>query len=396
MRIALRTGGGRGVYELAGRQGDKHACDLFDREIFYELTPRITIPGRAKASLLQGKPRITLDEKQKTTHFYRLLAAVLLLPKPKREFKKTHGARLLMFESYSMTAIKVDVGEIATNRVVLRPTDLLLENADNLREKVDFAQRMSRIALLWEAASTQTTPFATLVQNHKQAISISNPDYKQIERRAHDISQALQTEGDPLPGAEQKLGITDLGEDARPLEPPTQFTHEAQFGVEDDDSPLQARIKRVKQWRQLAVRGAGGSRFRREVATIYNYRCLFSGQRLPRLEVTDSTGVDAAHILPWSTHDINSPRNGLCLNKLCHWAFDEGVLRLRYEQKAATYILEVPDEVRTEAARATFDIDYFDSLTGPLPVSRLPANQAAWPSVTYLAELNRFMGGQVR
>ena len=46
MRISLRTGGGRGVYELAGSQGDCKASDLFEKELYYELTPSLIIPGQ--------------------------------------------------------------------------------------------------------------------------------------------------------------------------------------------------------------------------------------------------------------------------------------------------------------------------------------------------------------
>lgn len=393
MRIALRTGGGRGVFELAGRQGQTHASDLFGRQIFYEFTPSIVVPGRAAASLLQGKPRIRLDDQKETTHFYRLLAAVLLLPKPKREFKTTHGGELLKFEAYSMTAIKVDVGDISSKKVVLRPTDLLLETADKLQLKVEFEPRMARIMRLWETAESENTSLALLLRAHMQAVLATSPNHKAIEHCAESISRLLQTDRDPLPIAEQQLGVTDLPQQSPPGVP-SQFTHQAEFGVEDDVSPNEARIKRLKAWRQLAVRGAGGSKFRREVASAYEYRCLFSGQRLPRLQVTDSAGVDVAHILPWSTHDINSPRNGICLNKLCHWAFDEGVLRLRHDQSTHLYILEVPDEVRSAATQEAFDLAYFENLTGPVPVSRLPKNELAWPSPKYLTELNRAMTGQ--
>lgn len=61
MRIALRTGGGRGVYELAGSQGTYRASDLFNREMFYELTPDLVVPGRAVPDVRQGKPRIKLN-----------------------------------------------------------------------------------------------------------------------------------------------------------------------------------------------------------------------------------------------------------------------------------------------------------------------------------------------
>ncbi len=321
-----------------------------------------------------------------------LLAGFLLLPQSKREFKKTHGDELLKFEAYSMSAIKVDVGDISSDKVVLRPTDLLLENADNLQAKVEFAQRMSRIARLWEAASQQDTPLAQLVRNVNQAVVTADPDYKAIERCAQEISDALHTDSDPLPMAEEQLGVSEGQQhEPPPLAGPTQFTHQAEFGVEDDVSPQEARIERVKQWRQQALRGPAGRKFRKDVSTSYEYRCIFSGQRLPRLEVTDSAGVDSAHILPWSTHDINSVRNGLCLNKQCHWAFDEGVLRVTFDKGSNTYLVDLPDEVRKAAKKTSFDVEYFEALTGPIPESRLPKNKALWPSPKYIEELNRFM-----
>src|SRR5207302_1937041 len=94
------------------------------------------------------------------------------------------------------------------------------------------------------------------------------------------------------------------------------------FAEADHTPPDVAKIERVKQWRQVANRGADARRFHTDVTDAYDARCLFSGQRLPRTSVTDSAGVDAAHILPWSTHDLNTVKNGICLNKQCHWAFD--------------------------------------------------------------------------
>jgi hypothetical protein len=313
------------------------------------------------------------------------------MPKPKREFKTTHGDQLLKFEAYSMTAIKVDVGEIEASRVMLRPTDLLLENADSLQGKVEFAERMSRIARLWEAASQQDAPMAHLVRNLKDAVLAPDPDYKAIKHSAQEISDALQTDGDPLPMVERELGLSDSPPEPPPLARSMPFTHQADFGIEDDASPQEARIERIKQWGQQAVRGFAGSKFRRDVSASYEYQCIFSGQRLPRLEVTGSAGVDSAHILPWSTYDINSVRNGLCLNKQCHWAFDEGVLRLTFDKSSSTYLVEVPDDVRRAARRTSFDLKYFEALTGPIAESRLPKIKTSWPSPKYIEERNQFM-----
>jgi hypothetical protein len=213
MRIALRTGAGRGAYELAGRQGNLSASDLFNHEISYELTPGIVIPGRSVAALRQGKPRIALDEatRSRTTHLYLLLSAVLLLPKPKREFKTTHGDELLRSESYSMTAIKIDVARLSETSVILRPTDLLLENADGLRDEMDFTNRMARIIRLWDAAKQIDSPLANLIRNWSEAIRATDPDYKTIEKCAQEISDLLQTQEDPLPLVETQLEIVRPG-----------------------------------------------------------------------------------------------------------------------------------------------------------------------------------------
>ncbi len=38
------------------------------------------------------------------------------------------------------------------------------------------------------------------------------------------------------------------------------------------------------------------------------------------------TAVDAAHIIPWAISHNDDIRNRMALCKLCHWAFDEGML----------------------------------------------------------------------
>jgi hypothetical protein len=83
--------------------------------------------------------------------------------------------------------------------------------------------------------------------------------------------------------------------------------------------------------------------------------------------------------------------NGLCLNKQCHWAFDEGVFRLSFDDGENAYVVSIPDPIRRAAQAANFDIGSFDAIVGVIPGSRLPANEAHWPSRQYLAELNRFV-----
>jgi predicted restriction endonuclease len=161
---------------------------------------------------------------------------------------------------------------------------------------------------------------------------------------------------------------------------------------QDPVTPDQARLERVKQWRQVMLRGVAGQQFRTSVTEAYDYRCFFTGQRLPKTSVTASSGVDAAHILPWSSHNINSPSNGICLNKLCHWALDAGVLKLSFTNHK--YVIEVPDRVRSVAGAERIDLGYFERIAGEVPADRLPKNPAFWPSPKYISDLNAFMFGR--
>jgi len=70
-----------------------------------------------------------------------------------------------------------------------------------------------------------------------------------------------------------------------------------------------------------AVRDQG---FRRAVVTTYDHRCALCGVRIVTAE--GHTVVDAAHIVPWSVSNNDDIRNGMALCKLCHWAFDEGMM----------------------------------------------------------------------
>jgi putative restriction endonuclease len=72
---------------------------------------------------------------------------------------------------------------------------------------------------------------------------------------------------------------------------------------------------------KLVVRDQG---FRRAVVTTYDHRCALCGVRIVTSE--GHTVVDAAHIVPWSVSNNDDIRNGMALCKLCHWAFDEGMM----------------------------------------------------------------------
>ncbi len=391
MRIALRTGGGRGVYELAGSQGNYRAFDLFDKEMFYELTPDLIVPGRAIPSNRQGKPRIKLDNQNDTTHFYRLLAGLLLLPKPKREFKATSGNILISFEAYSITAIKIDVVAVDAEKTVIRPTEILLENSTGLKSRLNFVDRMARILEIWRVASQTESPIANLLKSHQAKVYASDFNHKFVEKASRDIFEFFKTVYDPLQEIESLLSIEQIREDVDEGIDLREQSLAKNFGVDDAILSELANVENVRRWRRVAARGSSAFKFSNYIKDAYQYTCAITGQRLPKLASISSSGVDAAHILPWASHGINAIDNGICLSKQCHWAFDSGVIKLSFDRDTGEYIVSIPDQVIIEARLQGFSIEHYINISGAIPRERLPPNRAYWPNPDYLDALNQIM-----
>lgn len=391
MKIAWRPSGGRGEYELAGRSAGVGVEELLDLPLRYEVAPSIIIPGHAATRRRDGKPRIRLDEQRNFSHPHLVLAATLLLPRPIRELRKTGDSPLVLQDGqYTVHDIDVDVVD-HRSAALLRPTVIYARNTGESTQRVDFAKRMALVARLWDIAATTTepSPLGTLLLRHRDAVKAG--DHKGIEKAASLIQAAVGTEADVMPRLLTTFGVVDNEEPEEDVDLGVTLT-EGTEGTEDDETPpLDASRRQIIQWRMQAVRGAQGRKFSAAVKDAYRYRCAFSGSRLPKTAQTVSSGVDAAHILPWAEYELNSVKNGLCLNKLCHWAFDAGVLRLDYVAPDRKYILTVPPSVKGAAAPAGFDLGYFVALEGPILPERLPDDRRLWPAESYLAALNAKM-----
>lgn len=385
MRIAGRTSGGRGEWELAGTQGRIGLNDVVDRELIIELLPGIRVPTQARLPSgiwqSQGKPRLRLQQPAK--HAYLILTAALLLPKPKRDWSATSGGRLNLSDNdYSVHSIKFDIVELDQNHFVISPTDLVLTNSDEDFWRVDYAQRLRLVLDLWALAhQAPTHRLSPFVNNHRRACRSGNA--ADIMAAATAIRGSIHGDGDPLQIYYHHFNaaLTTGGGIHR------EGIEEA-FAEADDRSPIEAAKDRLRKLREQAVRGSEGDRFRRQVRRAYSDTCLFTGYRLPSTELTSRAGVEAAHILPWADYDLNVPTNGICLNRLCHWAFDEGILRLTHEPAAGGYRLFIPDPMKELARQGQIDLSPFMPLEGMIPPTRLPANQALWPDPAYISQLN--------
>lgn len=387
MRIALRTSGGRGEYELAGHQASTPASALLDKELDFQISPELVLSGHQKARHVQGKPRIRLDDRNVDKHAALLLAAALILPKPKRELRATStGADFVRDNQYAVAGIDVDVVDDAAEAACLRPTRLWLENASGLVRAVDVAERMALVQGMWDAARAQTSNVADLVRAHEEAVV--GGDHRSIARASADLQSAMAVDGDAIEevaialGAEPEIDVSGLGVEtgAAPID-----------GEDDKTDPAEAARRTVAKWHKGVQRTAAARRFSEDVRAAYRDCCAVSGLRLPKLPSTSSPGVEGAHILPWARYELNTIKNGICLDKLCHWAFDSGVLRIDHE--SGQYLVSIPDQVTVDAGPFNMDLAYFQQYVGPIPSGRLPPNSAQRPSPTYLERLNIEMYG---
>ena len=389
MNLTLRPSGGRGEYELAGSQGDLHIPDVLGLPILLEILPETEINAHSRCKRKDGKPRIRLDKSVKNSHPSALIAAAMLLPKPRREKHECHGNVLPEWNNFVVQTIRLDVVKRAA-AVLIRPVIVRIENADGLKLDIRFADRMERVLRIWTAAATKADPLSLAVMGHANVFTSLNSTQEELTSSFTRLHKALKSPvGDLLPLLEsQYLAESFVETDGQDDEGKYDSDELVENVVID---PASARAERVRQWRLAAIRGHSSKVFRENVRNAYDSRCMFSGLKMPRTSVTRSPGVDAAHILPWSRFEIDSTRNGLCLSKQCHWAFDAGLFKLSHDSTENSYALSIPDSVKSATLAVDFDLGFFAKMTGKIPLMNLPSDTKLWPEPKYLSKLNEFL-----
>ena len=387
MRIALRTSGGRGEYEVAGRHDDVRVHDVLDRQIVLEIMPKMRLPTSNFVRHMQGKPRIRLLSTASDYHSYLILSALLLLPKPKREIGATPGGKLQVYkENFSILSVPFDVVELTSDELVIAPTQIILSNSSLDTGRLDVIERMRIVMACWEVAATESTTIAGALKEHKNAFNAG--DIPRIMKSASVIRSAYVDQGDPLRHVTKALKLQNLDELMWLGIHATETEEAMGLGEESLEDLKDAARNRVRSWRLLALRGAAGAKFSSDVKRAYNNTCLFTGMRLPKNEMTGSSGVDSAHILPWAEYDINSVSNGLCLSKLCHWAFDSGIIRLEFNESKKNYSLKVSQAAEEAESAKLIDLGQLKSIQGDISELLLPKDNSNWPSPYFLKVYN--------
>ena len=87
-----------------------------------------------------------------------------------------------------------------------------------------------------------------------------------------------------------------------------------------------AENRKILNTKEIPETPARSAAFRRVIMQLYNYTCAVC--RLRILTLDGASGVDAAHIIPFSISHDDGIGNGLALCKLHHWAFDKGLVSI--------------------------------------------------------------------
>lgn len=377
MQIRLRPSGGRGEYELAGSHGKVRGSDLYGLELWFQFGLDLCIPLYAIADVHDGKPRIRLNDQHVHKHAARVLAALLLIPEPIREIRKTEGSdELIDFHRCACSSILVDVVNKDASRVVLRPRAMILINKFGASKNIDVLNRFELISQMWMGAVHLPDELRHALTRH-YAISNTFPlNHKSLIDAAKLILSIPNIDNYINPNI---VSDSDLG-----MTPPI-------LAEDDPSSPIDVNRELRKKLAWRVERGVDGRRFKQDVSNAYGYKCVFTGVRLPPLGKGYLPGVDAAHIYPWSRMGSNEVTNGLSLSKQMHWAFDEGILRLTFDQNANIYLIDIPNNIIDLARDVDFDIAYYQSICGPVPLSNLPEQRAMWPSKKSLELYNDLM-----
>ncbi|WP_372827205.1 HNH endonuclease [Polaromonas sp.] len=379
MQIRLRPSGGRGEYELAGSHGPIKGSDLYGLELEFDFGLDLRIPLYAVADVHDGKARIRLDDPRTNSHAAKVIAALLLMPQPIREIRETGGtARAIDFKRCAFSSIVVDVVTKNASNAVLRPRTIVAINGQAASATIDVLNRFEFIKGVWSGLLGASAQLNNALAMHQGAADANPLNHKMLIAAAEHVLS--------IPGASvlltQNLALPVDGVGA--LMPPP-------IAEDDPSSPIDVNRELRKRLAWRAERGVDGRRFRQAVSDAYRYKCVFTGESLPSLGKGYLPGIDAAHIYPWSRQGSNQVTNGISLSKQMHWAFDEGILRLKYAAASSVLVIDMPADIAGLARVAGFDLDAYVAVCGPIPVSHLPNDASLWPSRKSLALYNELM-----
>ena len=388
-------GQGRGEYEWSELlPTDPTADELLDRRISIRVSDDILTDTQCIFGHVQGKYRIRRADGVTGRELYPPwhAAAILMMPKPIRaETSWGDGLPVMRNGQYGIEHLhlgQVDATADGQATVGIRQVEVANHYT---RDLIDFPQRFVEVCRVWRSLSSFGQDLQDAIREHEEAVREQHPEPRRIFGVIGDIQRILADSGtdygimpntpttDPLPSL---LEIIDLKGEA---DPPTII-------AEIPPEEIKIRLRETKRIRRMVnARGPSSARFRKDVRNAYRSTCVVCGLYLPTTGPGTNPGVDAAHILPWTTYDLDHVSNGLCLCKLHHWAFDEFLIQIQYED--GRYSVVVPREAvnRIDAAQSDISLDFLREHEGEVPGDRMPHRVSDRPRPEFLQRLSEYI-----
>lgn len=196
MKIARRTGGGRGVYELAAvQEAGLSPAQLVGKRLVITL-PGLRVPTGIEYTNQGGKPRLRIADDQSTDngtaiHIQRQLAALLLLPKPTRSSDSVgSGDPVLVKDGYFLEEAAITALSIDGTDVLVELGHVDVANSDH-RERHDFAQRLAAVTRAWADAETYPEATRELLLEHRSHVMSGAPLGHDTECLVESITEAI-------------------------------------------------------------------------------------------------------------------------------------------------------------------------------------------------------------
>ena len=196
MKIARRSSGGRGEYELAGELGGVRPADVYDVELvvrigWLELSTNVVVRDQG------GKPRLRrIDPASSFVQIPRQVAALLLMPASVREdVAMQSGFPILREDGYAMD--EIDVLDLSSDgsRCTLDLGAITVKNQSE-SATVDPLIRMSRVRALWSNRHRFPESVGAALAGHRDAVLSGDPLTASVESVVHVVTE--YAEGDPL------------------------------------------------------------------------------------------------------------------------------------------------------------------------------------------------------
>ena len=325
-----------------------------------------------------GKPRL----RSLATPPYqigRMVAAMLLLPDPRRD-RRELGSGWPVERHQKYIVARIGFGPDTSfasppESVEFEPNYIDASNRDS-QHLIGVEARWNRLTALYNSSDGLNDELRQLIDDHRATLATGDPITNALNQQVGRLlirlgaADANYTFGDdPLPNLERLVGLTP---DEGPSLPPPDEIGEDEIDV---------RTRAAQEYRRAKARGPGARRFSVAVRSAYGHRCAFCGIVLGGVEGI-VPGVDAAHILAWSSYDLDVIGNGIALCKLHHWAFDAALMVPVMEKgEYVVRFTHLADKLEP-ASRSMLGAEGF-----VIPDAWLPMEPAQRPSTKYLKRL---------